>query len=256
MTELHKSFKRSVSKIVNARRMWDVLWNELDKAEETTLMAKYKMKLRMMHALADDDDSKDGKTREVKDDVPDLPSPTLSNNEDDQGDKVGDLRKSPATPATTPASPSGSDSKSGSILNLSLGVDGLVHSTSSVEVLPTSPRSFKAKLSDRVMAADTYTNVKGASNTFLTDLSRTQNRTRNSTAFYANSGRHRDYEIAELPPLEDDTILTPEWVTKMIQEFKKEKILSYQNAFQIARRAIKSMIHLPNVVEVHIPKVG
>ena len=243
-SEVHKTFRRSVAKIVNTRRMWDTMWKELDRHEETMLRAKYDVKMKLLSAVsAEPADGKDNLAiedvaLEVAESKSPLP-PSLA--------RQGSGDPDPVRIAAAEREFASADS-----------------------AFPASPRSMTRALASSagtaISDADVYTDMGIPSASaphgrpspqFLGEMTRAQHRSRCCIGpwdLQRKSTKYKDYDVADLPELDDDAPLTPEFLYKMVQEFKKERILSYKNAFQLARRACRAMVMLPNVPELVIPK--
>merc|ERR1719445_1142418 len=58
-----------------------------------------------------------------------------------------------------------------------------------------------------------------------------------------------DFVIMTLPLLRDDEPLTIEWVEQMTQQFRLNRILQYENAWQILKRLFPLLLNEPNVVD-------
>ncbi len=214
-----------------ARRMWATMWSQLDAAEETTLRAKYDIKQTILTALAPP--SKEDATAGI------IAKGPL----DDEELKETGLH------ITGPISASSSHQALASLTTPPTMTRALT-SRGLIGKRKDSLSSSEAKILD----VDVYRNIKGPSAQFLSDLSMHQHIARQRYPMYAASKSHRDYEIAEVPfDLEDDTPITGEWIAAMVKQFKNERILSYKNAFQVARKALLTMIHEPNVVTLNIP---
>lgn len=117
-------------------------------------------------------------------------------------------------------------------------------------------RSFARKTVDaNVCDLDIYNDIPGVGLHFLWDLTHSQHTARQRIKVHPTHGRNtQDFEIARLPPLTDTEPLTLEWVELMISEFKQERVLAYNDAFQIVRRAAATFIREPNVVPVKVPR--
>jgi diadenosine tetraphosphatase ApaH/serine/threonine PP2A family protein phosphatase len=135
-------------------------------------------------------------------------------------------------------------------------LDGDGHPLALTEEATRRRRSFARKTVDaKVLDADVYNDIPGVSLHFLWDMTHAQHTARQRIKAHPARGKTaHDFEIAQLPPLTDSEALTPEWVELMISEFKQERVLAYNDAFQIVRRAAATFIREPNVVPVKIPR--
>jgi len=105
---------------------------------------------------------------------------------------------------------------------------------------------------------DVYEGYRGVPHDFLWDLTRAQHRCRGEIASAPVAKQHvskkgKDYEVASLPPLDDYAPITQEWIDQLIAQVKQERIISYNDAFQIAKRAARTLVTQANVVDYVVP---
>jgi len=254
-----------------------VLWHQLDRLGS-------EVKEGMLETIKGEQKKKDfGPIRARKHSVPvfgpsALPALGSITNRGDLSDyedeKTSDSQGEPSTPsaatpaasaapAAAPAAPAASGASTPVVASASNMAQDPSRASSAA---PGTARSLKAEKEQRrrlslqkrrqeleVSELDTYEEKDGVPIDYIYNVTLNQHAVRMNCAKFPTSGRWNDFVIADLPVLDDDTPITAEWIGKMVAEFKLERILCYQNVFQIAKRALQTLIHQPNVVDVYIP---
>jgi hypothetical protein len=69
--------------------------------------------------------------------------------------------------------------------------------------------------------------------------------------YQERTGWHNGFQIAAVPVLNDDQLITRRWIEKTIDQFKQDKILAYENAYQILKRLFPILKEQENVININ-----
>ncbi len=157
-----------------------------------------------------------------------------------------------------------------------LGKQDLLNNMSPIVSIPTSPKSkssekkpehteedrAKRRLSyirktsehslveNDIYNPEDYPKVPAS---FLWEVSSKQDAVRRRINIHPEGGERRgDYVVADIEPIIDGMPITGEWISRLIEELKLEKIIPYTVAYQIVCRSIRTCLPLDNVVNVKV----